>query len=86
VSATCPICEQVLPSIPAAAAAHRLLPQVVQDADAEAAWDVPGVPFVVVLDELGVARSKGTINTLEQLDGLIDTALRRITPPLVAIG
>lgn len=86
VSATCPICEQVLPSLPAAAAAHRLVPQIVQDPELEIAYDVPGVPFVVVLDELGFARGKGTVNSLEQIEGLIDTALRRMERPLEAIG
>jgi hypothetical protein len=35
------------------------------------------VPFVVVLDEVGVVRSKGTVNSLEQVEGLVDTARRR---------
>ena len=42
------------------------------------AYDVPGTPFVVVLDELGVVRSKGTPNNLEQMEGLVHTARRRI--------
>lgn len=78
VSPTCPICEQVLPSLPAAAAAGGLVPQVVSDAELESVYGVPGVPFLVVLDELGVVRSKGTVNSLEQVEGLIDTARRRI--------
>jgi hypothetical protein len=86
VSPTCPICDEVLPSIPAAAAAHRLAPQIVEDPELERAYDVPGVPFVLVLDELGVVRAKGTVNTLEHVEGLIDTALRRIRTPLEAIG
>jgi hypothetical protein len=77
-SPTCPICEQVVPSIPAAAAAARLVPQVVSDPDLETAYAVPGVPFLVVLDGSGIVRSKGTVNSLEQIEGLIDTALRRI--------
>jgi hypothetical protein len=72
------VCEQILPSLPAAARATGLVAQVVSDPDAEKALDVPGVPFVVVLDELGAVRSKGTVNSLEQLEGLIDTARRRI--------
>jgi hypothetical protein len=40
---------------------------------------VPGTPFVVVLDEAGVVRAKGTVNNLEQVEGLVDTANRRIT-------
>lgn len=77
VSPTCPICEQVLPSLPAAAAASGLDLQVVSDPELEIAYRVPGVPFVVVFDEAGVVRSKGTVNSLEQAEGLIDTARRR---------
>jgi hypothetical protein len=78
VSPTCPICEHLAPSLPAAARAGGLVPQVVSDPDLEAAYSVPGVPFLVVLDELGVVRSKGTVNSLEQIEGLIDTARRRM--------
>ena len=78
VSPTCPICEQVLPSLPASASAGGLALQVVSDPELEAAYQVPGVPFVVVLDEAGVVRSKGTVNSLEQVEGLVDTARRRI--------
>lgn len=79
VSDTCPICEQIEPSLPAAASAGGLVPQIVVDPELEVAYRVPGVPFVVVLDELGVVRSKGTVNSLEQIEGLIDTAHRRIS-------
>ena len=41
-------------------------------------YAVPGTPYVVVLDDLGVVRGKGTVNNLEQLEGLIDTAVARI--------
>jgi hypothetical protein len=78
VSPTCPICEQVLPSLPASARAGGLALQVVSDPSLEATYNVPGVPFVVVLDASGTVRSKGTVNTLEQIEGLIDTARRRI--------
>jgi hypothetical protein len=50
----------------------------VHDPDAEQTLDVPGTPFVVVLDEAGVVRAKGTVNNLEQVEGLVDTANRRI--------
>ena len=50
--------------------------QLVSDPDLETAYRVPGVPFVVVLDEVGVVRSKGTVNSLEQVEGLV-TARRR---------
>ena len=41
-------------------------------------YDIPGTPYAVILDELGVVRSKGTINNLEQMEGLIDTARKRL--------
>jgi methylamine dehydrogenase accessory protein MauD len=42
------------------------------------ALDVPGTPYVLVLDEDGVVRAKGTVNNLEQVEGLKETALRRV--------
>lgn len=77
-SPTCVVCREVAPAVPAAARAGDLLPQVVHDPDAERALDVPGTPFLVVLDELGVVRAKGTANNLEQVEGLVDTAGRRM--------
>jgi methylamine dehydrogenase accessory protein MauD len=41
------------------------------------AYAVPGTPYAVVLDRMGVVRAKGTVNNLEQLEGLIDTARGR---------
>ena len=41
------------------------------------AYEVPGTPYVVVLDRHGVVRAKGTINNLEQLEGLVETGRRR---------
>ena len=84
VSDTCPICEQVAPSLPAAARASGLELQVVSDPDLELAYRVPGVPFVVGLDERGLVRSKGPVNSLEQVEGLVDTARRRTTQGLRA--
>jgi methylamine dehydrogenase accessory protein MauD len=40
-------------------------------------YEVPGTPYVVVLDDSGVVRAKGTVNNLEQMEGLIATARRR---------
>ena len=77
-SPTCMVCREVAPAVPAAAGAADLLPQIVHDADAERAFEVPGTPFVLVLDEMGVVRAKGTVNTLEQVEGLVDTAARRM--------
>lgn len=50
---------------------------VIASPEVSRAYGVPGTPYIVVLDELGVARGKGTVNNLEQLEGLISTALRR---------
>ncbi|HEX2295493.1 MAG TPA: hypothetical protein VHN37_09310 [Actinomycetota bacterium] len=40
-------------------------------------YRIPGTPYVVVLDRLGVVRAKGTVNNLEQLEGLVETGARR---------
>jgi hypothetical protein len=77
-SPTCSVCREIVPAIPAAASAAKVVPQVLHDPDAERDWGVPGTPFLVVLDEAGVVRAKGTVNNLEQVEGLLDTAARRI--------
>ena len=77
-SPTCPVCREVVPGIASAASAAGMVPQVLHDGGVERLYEVPGTPFVLVLDELGVVRAKGTVNNLEQVEGLIDTALRRI--------
>lgn len=98
VSPGCPVCREVLPSLPAAARVGGMEPVVIADASADEAagaydtdratvvaapqvaarYDVPGTPYAVALDVLGVARAKGTINNLEQMEGLVDTARRRL--------
>jgi len=77
-SPTCIVCREVAPAVPAAARAADLLPQIVHDPEAERTFEVPGTPFLLVLDELGIVRAKGTVNTLEQVEGLVDTAARRM--------
>ena len=77
-SPTCIVCREVAPAVPAAASAADLLPQIVHDPDAERAFEVPGTPFVLVLDGMGIVRAKGTVNNLEQVEGLVDTAGRRM--------
>jgi len=77
-SPTCSICREVAPGIGAAASAGRMVPVVLHDPELERVYDVPGTPFVLVMDELGIVRAKGTVNNLEQVEGLVDTALRRI--------
>lgn len=59
-------------------APKRLEAPVVPGREVANAYGVPGTPYVVVLDELGVVQAKGTVNNLEQMEGLVDTASRRI--------
>ena len=40
-------------------------------------YTVPGTPYLVVLDDRGIVRAKGTVNNLEQVEGLLDTAQDR---------
>ena len=77
-SDTCSVCREVAPGLPAAAAAGHLVPQVLHDVEAERVYGVPGTPYAIVLDEHGAVRAKGTVNNLEQVEGLVDTAVRRI--------
>ncbi len=77
-SPTCAICREVAPGIGAAASAAGLIPMILHDPDLERVYDVPGTPFVLVMDDAGVVRAKGTVNNLEQVEGLVDLALRRI--------
>lgn len=77
-SETCPVCAEVAPGIPIAASAANMLPMVIHDPDLERAYGIPGTPYLLVMDELGIVRAKGTVNDLEQVEGLVDTGLRRI--------
>lgn len=40
-------------------------------------YAVPGTPFAVILDQSGATLAKGTVNNLEQVEGLLDTARDR---------
>ncbi len=51
---------------------------IVPGREVASAYQVPGTPYAVVLDERGFVQAKGTVNNLEQLEGLLDTAQRRI--------
>jgi hypothetical protein len=77
-SPTCPICLEIVPGVSAAASAAGMAGIVLHDPDLERAYDVPGTPFVLVMDPEGVVRAKGTVNNMEQLEGLVDLALHRI--------
>ncbi len=41
------------------------------------AYEIPGTPYILVVDEDGIVRAKGTVNNLEQLEGLLDSASER---------
>jgi hypothetical protein len=51
---------------------------VVAAPDATRLYEVPGTPYAVFLDAAGIVRAKGTVNNLEQMEGLADTAARRV--------
>ena len=102
VSPGCPVCREVVPSLPVAARAGGMAARIVADVEDErvehAYWNaaapvvrspslartyaVPGTPYAVVFDTVGVVRAKGTVNNLEQIEGLIDTARRRLEAAL----
>ena len=77
-SQSCRVCRQLEPGARALARSgipvHELFEH--EDAAAFARWGVPGTPFIVhVID--GTVAAKGLVNTLEQLDDLVETGTRR---------
>ena len=50
---------------------------MIPDPELVGAYGIPGVPYAVVLDERGIVRAKGTVNNLEQMEGMLDTAASR---------
>jgi methylamine dehydrogenase accessory protein MauD len=56
---------------------HGTPSPVVPAPEVAARYEVPGTPYAVALDEWGVVRAKGTVNNLEQMEGLVETARRR---------
>lgn len=40
-------------------------------------YGIPGTPYVVITGDDGIVRAKGTVNNLEQMEGLVDSARRR---------
>jgi len=55
----------------------RVAAPIVASRESFSVYEVPGTPYVVVLDVNGVVQAKGTVNNLEQMEGLVDTARRR---------
>ena len=58
-------------------ARRRLPAPVAASVEAFEAYSVPGTPYLVVTDDMGIVRAKGTVNNLEQMEGLIETATNR---------
>lgn len=52
--------------------------RAIHSTELSTSYGIPGTPFAAILDEIGVVRAKGTVNNLEQMEGLVDTARRRI--------
>jgi hypothetical protein len=78
VSLECRMCIEILPGLRALAREGVPVHWLREDRDEEAfaEWGVPGTPYVVhVID--GVVRSKGLVNTLEQVDWVIDIGTER---------
>jgi hypothetical protein len=78
-SASCRLCRELEPGLRAVARAGIAVRELVAEdaAGAFERWAVPGTPYVVyVVDGLVVA--KALVNTLEQLDWVIDLGERRL--------
>jgi Methylamine utilisation protein MauE len=90
-SAGCPMCRQIVPGLPAVArmAGIAVVHAAYEDADGpelHEAFAVPGTPFAVFVDPAGVVMAKGTVNTLEQLEGLVEAGRRRSTGALERVA
>lgn len=57
----------------------RINAPLIPDRDAAASYGVPGTPYVIITGDDGLVRAKGTVNNLEQMEGLVDSARRRNT-------
>jgi uncharacterized membrane protein YphA (DoxX/SURF4 family) len=78
-SSTCSLCRSLSSGV-SALARRGLAVRVVEEEleeDAFARWNVPGTPFVVHLIG-GVVAAKGTVNSLEELETLLDTGRARV--------
>jgi uncharacterized membrane protein YphA (DoxX/SURF4 family) len=78
-SATCRLCRQLAPGV-GALARQGLRVRVVeeeQEGGVFEEWNVPGTPFVVHAID-GVVAAKGTVNTLEELETLLDAGRARV--------
>jgi hypothetical protein len=77
--AGCRVCHELEPSLRALAREGLPVHLVydVEDEDAILAWEVPGTPFVVAVID-GRVVAKGTVNTLEEIEGLLALGRARL--------
>ena len=77
-SANCRLCHELLPAFDALDGREVSVRAIEEQASPEIfeRWNVPGTPFVALVID-GVVRAKGLVNTLEQVDGLIDLGMER---------
>jgi hypothetical protein len=78
-SANCRLCRQLAPGVSALAREGLAVRMVEEELEGDAfeRWNVPGTPFAVhVVD--GRVAAKGTVNTLEELDGLLSVGAGRV--------
>jgi Methylamine utilisation protein MauE len=79
-SESCALCNALAPELNAFAKSPDvdvLFFNEVNDATAWAEARVPGSPYAIALDSSGVVRSKGTFNSVAQLEGILAAAERR---------
>jgi Methylamine utilisation protein MauE len=76
----CPLCRQLAPAVAHVAADPMLAVRSFDEVKDPAAWSqarVPGSPYAVALSLEGVVLSKGTFNSLGQLESILGTARAR---------
>ncbi|MDX6593068.1 MAG: hypothetical protein QOJ13_2264 [Gaiellales bacterium] len=81
-SVSCPICAQIVHGLGALQSDHAVPVVHARDDDPLGSelhreFGVPGTPYAVYVDNDGLVRAKGAVNTLEQLEGLVLTGRNR---------
>jgi methylamine utilization protein MauE len=80
-SAGCPLCEALEPAVQLVGADPHVELEVFDEQEHGELWHelgIPGSPYGVVVDAEGTVLSKGTFNTLLQLEGVLAAAERRL--------
>ena len=79
-SITCAVCAELRPSVEAIARGYREINLREVGLEAErtlfTAYNVRSTPYFVAVDTGGTVRGRGVANSLEQIEELIDEALR----------